>query len=317
MTHRRRTGVVVIGVVVVLMVVVTGLRPHLLGGAAQAAPVPGPPAVGDCVLDPLPGSPQNTAVTAASGGAVPVYPQQLIRPCTAARYGEIVFVIAAPKPAVVEGEASGRFLADPNMDSCFQAAMRYLGIPTQPMVGTWQTFLQITVALSRPSPRQQADGQRWAACIVGLQAPGGSPNSADDQQYGSSIRDALHTGRERNQLAECGPTLDWNADLVAGNCGHPHSVEILAFADSGDHRVNRTQFELTCQQLVRRLTAMPDPTAGGALSIQIHVQDMNNTASTTTEIPAHSTLLCGVVASGTRKLGGSLVALGRQPIPWA
>ena len=61
---------------------------------------------------------------------------------------------------------------------------------------------------------------------------------------------------------------------------------------------------------------MPDPTAGGALSIQIHVQDDSGTAITPPQVPAHSNLACGVTTTGSRKLDGSLLTLGRQSIPW-
>ena len=321
MTHRQR-GLVVIGVAVVLVAVVAGLRPHLVTGSAQAVPVPGPPAVGDCVLDPL-GPPAEFNVIAASGGTVPVYPAQQIRPCTGTRYGEIAAVIPAPKPTVVKlGETGGRYLDDPNQDSCFPAVMQYVGMTTQPILRFWQTFLQITIALSRPFPRQQAAGQRWAACIVTLSPSDPSPATATapaqaGPRYGSSIRDALHTGRQRDQLSNCSPALDWVGDLAIDGCRQPHALEILAFGDSGDHPVARVQIEVTCRQLVRHLTAMPDPTAAGALSIQIHVEDSSSIAITTPQVPAHSYLACGITTTGSRKLRGSLLALGRQPVPWA
>ncbi len=62
---------------------------------------------------------------------------------------------------------------------------------------------------------------------------------------------------------------------------------------------------------------MPDPTAAGALSIQIHVEDGSSAAITTPQVPAHAGLACGIATTGERKLRGSLLALGRQPIPWA
>ncbi len=101
-------GLVVIGVAVTLVAVVAGLRPHLVPGAGRAAPVPGPPAVGDCVLDPLPGPPPGITVTATSGGTVPVYPAQHIQRCSGIRYGEIVSVIAPPSRTVVKDDGAGR-----------------------------------------------------------------------------------------------------------------------------------------------------------------------------------------------------------------
>jgi len=309
---------VVIGVAVFLVVVVAGLRPDLVTGAAQAAPVPGPPVVGDCVLDPVPGPPMRALVTDASGGTVPVYPAQQIRPCTGTRYGEIAAVIAIPKPTVVQG-GGGRYLDDPNQTSCAFAAAPYVGARTQPIQGFWQTYLQITSGLSRPSALQQAAGQRWAACIVTLPPSDPAPATATapapaGSRYGSSIRNALHTGQQRDQLSSC-PALDVRAN---GGCWQPHAVEILAGGDSGAHPVARVQIEETCRQLVRQLTAMPDPTAAGALSIQTYVEGNSSSAAITTpQVPAHSGLTCGVTTTGSRKLRGSLLALGRQPIPWA
>lgn len=91
----------------------------------------------------------------------------------------------------------------------------------------------------------------------------------------------------------------------------------MAFGDSGDHPVTRAQLELTCRQLVRRQTAMVDPTAAGALSIQTYVWGMSSVPVTTAQVPAHAAIDCGVTTTGARKLRGSLLALGRQPIPWA
>ncbi len=312
---RRQRGLVVIGVAVVLVAVVAGLRPHLVTGAAQAAPVPGPPAVGDCVLDPVPGPPEDVNVNNTDyDGTVPVYPAQRIRSCTAARYGEITAVIRAPKPTVFKGEIGARYLDDPNQDICFPAAAQYVGMTTRPIQGFWQTSLQINSALSRPSRRQQAAGQRWAACIVTLSQ---SDPMSPTPRYGSSIRDALRTGEQRDQLGNCTAALTWNGDLAIDGCRQPHALEILASGDSGDHPVTRVQIEATCQQLVRQLTAIPDPTAAGALSIQIHIEDNSIAAITTSPVSAHSSLVCGIATTGNRKLRGSLLALGRQPIPWA
>jgi len=312
--HRRRVGLVVIGLAVLLVAVVAGLRPQLVTGAAQSTPIQRPPGVGDCVVNPLPAPKLGVvAVTADSGGTVPVYPAQQIQPCTGARYGEITAVIAAPKPTVVTGDdADGRFLNDPNESNCFVAAQQYLGMTTPPTKSFWQgRILQFSVALSRPSPGQQAAGQRWAACIVTLPPP--DPASAPSR-YGNSIRNAVHTGRYRDQLGSCIPNFDWDGGLAM--CSQPHVLELMGWGDSGDHLVAGVQVERSCQQLVHQLTAMPDPTAGGDLSIQIGVKEGNRVAIRPSQVPAHSRISCGVTTSGDRKLRGSLLALGQQPIPW-
>lgn len=313
--HRQRVGLVIIGVVVALVLVVAGLHPHLVTGAAQATPVPGPPAVGDCVVDPVPDPNRGVLapVTADSRGTVPVYPAQQIRPCPGARYGEITAVIAIPKPTVVSGDdADGRYLDDPNRSSCFVAAQQYLGTTTEPNQRFWQgTDLQFTLALSRPSPRQQAAGQRWAACIVTLPT---SAQAAAAPQYSNSIRDAVHTGRYRDQLGTCIPDVDFAGGYII--CSQPHALEVTGLSDSGDLAVTRDQVQHSCLQLVSQVTAMPDPTANGALSIQIGVTDNNGTPVRSSEVPAHSAVSCGIATTGNRTLRGSLLALGRHPIPW-
>ena len=313
--HRQRVGLIVICSAVLLVAVITGLRPDRVAGVAQATAVAGPPAVGECVVDPLP-KPQlgvTAPVLANSGGTVPVYPAQQIQPCTGARYGEITAVIAAPKPTVVTGDdTDGRFLNDPNEGSCSEPAQRYLGTTTEPTQSFWQgRILQFSVALSRPSTRQEAAGQRWAACIVTLPA---SDQVSAPPRYGSSLRDAVHTGRYRDQLGDCISNFDWDGGLIS--CTQLHLLEVMGWGDSGDHPVTGAQLESSCQQLVRQLTAMPDPTAGGALSIQIGAKEGNRIAIRPSQVPAHSAVSCGVTTAN-RELRGSLLGLGRQPIPWA
>lgn len=261
-------------------------------------------------------------MTATSGGTVPVYPTQQILPCTETRFGEITFVIGTPKLAVVKGDADNRYLDDPNEHICFRAAWQYVGLSAEPILGLWQPAIQYTVALSRPSIRQRAAGQHWAACIVTLRPPDSrstpTAKTPATPHYGTSIRDALNTGQQRNHLSTCIPAPDWNGDVNADACEAPHALEIMAFGESGDHPVIRTHLELTCQQLVRRLTGMADPLAAGALSIQMYVRGINTSGPITTpQVPAHSGISCGVTTTGNRKLRGSLLALGRQPVPWA
>lgn len=275
MKHRQRVGLVVIGMALVLVAAVTGLRPNLVSGAGQAGPIPGPPVVGDCVLYPLPDSALvASTATASPGGTVPVYPAQEIQPCTAARYGEIVSVIANPKPTV-----KGDYANDPNAASCLLAANQYVGMmTTKPILGFWQASLLGTVALFGPSLRQKTVGQHWAACIVSLPPP--TPTLTDPapppEQYDSFIHNALHTGQQRDQLGICPPAgNEFDGGLDTGGCRRPHAFERLGSGVTGDRPVSREQLQLTCQQLVRQLTAMPDPTAAGALSIQINIQVMN------------------------------------------
>ena len=312
-----------ISLVLVLVVVVNATRPHLITGAGQAAPIPDPPAVGDCVLDPVADkSPMGTTITASSGGTVPVYTAQQTKRCTGARYGEVTAVISTPKPAVVRGDdTTGRYLDDPNYDACLVTSIQYQGITIQPIQRFWQAHLQTSFTLSAPSPRQKAAGQHWAACIVAVRSPGSvlKPTSQISfaPRYDGSLRNALQTGQQLDRLGNCMPTVDWDGQIMVDGCSQPHALEILAYGNSGDGPVSRTQLELTCRQAIRHLTAMPDPTAAGALRIQLHVEDNASASIISPQVPAHSNLECGITTADTRKLHGSLIALRQRRIPWA
>jgi hypothetical protein len=82
---------VIIGLAVSVVAVVAGLRPHLVSGDAAATLIPEPPAVGDCVVGPVPDPNRGVyaPVTADSGGIVPLYPAQQIRLCPEARSGVV------------------------------------------------------------------------------------------------------------------------------------------------------------------------------------------------------------------------------------
>ena len=201
-------------------------------------------------------------ITATSGGTVPVYPAQRIGPCTAARYGEITAVISAPKPTVVKGDANSYYLDDPNQDSCVPPTVRYVGMTMQPIHRFWQTGLHVNIALSRPSRRQQAAGKRWAACIVTLQLPQPAAATATAPavtapQYGGSIRDALHTGQQRDQLGSCVPDLGWNSP------GLPQLHQLHRPIAPGSRRVQAYTFE--CNEPAKRVAvAMANHVPDGA-----------------------------------------------------
>ena len=314
MAPRQRAGLIVISVVLVLVGVIAGHRMQLVAGSAQAAPVPQPPAVGDCVVDPIP---VGVVLTAGSGGTVPSYPAQHIEPCNGLRYGDVAAVIPSPAPTVAAPRSDGStLLTDPNLDGCLPSAQRFLGIVTAtPAFGYWFPSLRTTLSLAGPSARQRAAGQHWAACVVAPSFTDGSgvPSS---RRYGGSIHHALHTGVLRDQLGNCASSIDWLGGGF-GDCARPHLLELLAYGRSGARPVDRSQVASTCRQLVGRFTGMPDLTAGGALSVLIHAHDDDLIAITTAKIPPNANLACGIASTGTRILGGSLIALGRQPVPWA
>lgn len=318
MVHRW-SGLALLGVVAVLVAVLANVRPQLRAGSPQAVPVPGPPAIGDCVMDPFPGeSVLPVPDPATAGGTVPIYPAQTIQPCAGARYGEVVAVFPHPLPYVVKGDDStGRYVQDPNVDKCSPLLSAYLGMVEETISGFWAPDLSINGGLSRPSIRQMTAGQRWAACVISVQPPDASADPLTWPRYGASLRNALETGAERNLLGRCPALVDWTAQPATGSCASPHVLELLAYAGSGNRSMDRAQVDLSCRQFANQLTGIPDPTAAGALDVQVHVEDGDNAVITGPQIPPASFVQCGVVVLDGRKLAGSLLGLGRAPLPWA
>lgn len=314
---QRRLGLLVIGLVAMVVTVVANLRPTSIDGSARSAPVPPMPTVGDCVLDPVSlsslTSARNAAVAPSFGRS---YPRQQIAPCTGARYGEVVTVIRAPRAPVMAGDASNRYVEDPNMDSCYRSTPRYLGLSAGPVSTYWEPFLRSTSAISAPSIRQQAAGQQWVACVMSLAPTDGATGQVLRRTYTSTLRDAVHTGASRDALGSCLEFADRELD-VGSDCARPHALELFAFGSTGASAVDRTELQATCLQLVRQVTAMPDPTAAGALRLDMYVGQASAADDAEPAVPADSALQCGIVAVGQRALTGSLIALGSQPIPWA
>jgi hypothetical protein len=170
-----------------------------------------------------------------------------------------------------------------------------------------------------PTARQQAAGQHWAACTVSPQPPGPwvDPELPPAPRFSGSLRDALHTGIERDQLGYCSVAADLLSGGGPSSCRQPHASEVLGWGETGERAGSRRSFQLSCAQVVAQLTGLPDPTAGGQLLPVMTAMDDSSTALRDPEIPAHSYLVCAVATKNGRKLAGSLLALGRSPIPWA
>ncbi|MET3806326.1 hypothetical protein ABIB25_003336 [Nakamurella sp. UYEF19] len=312
----RRLGLLVMAVALLAVLVMSGLRPHLVTGTAQATPIPGPPGVGDCVTDPVK---RPTVAAGGSASLIQVYPRQKIGPCNGLRYGEITRVISDPSPVVVEGTATYQSISDPNINVCYDSNSAYLGQATQPIFGLWSPTGTAVAwpALSRPSPRQEAAGQHWLACVVSVLPNVIASTNSDAAPYTESLRHALQNGHNRNLIGYCIKTAAWDQGSESGACGLPHVLEIFAGGFTGQHSATRAELEASCLRVVRELTGIADPTADGGLSVQLYAATSDSAQVSGAQIPAEASLQCGVVTTGGRQLKGSLLALGTLPIPWA
>lgn len=325
---RRSTGLLLIGLVLFSAAVIPNSSSRAVTGTAQAAPVPGPPAVGDCVTDPIDPGWNHPGVPPVAPGITTgtyTYPEVGIRQCQSSRYGEITALIGNPVRALFTptsgGPTSSTAVADSNLDTCQAAAFHYVGIATTgkkvaPLVAGWYPQLLISTAVSTPSIRQEAAGQHWLACIVYLLGRYDSRPVADQERYDRSIRGALFTGQERDRTGMCVPGDDLSggaSGLV--RCGNDHRGEIFGLGSTDDHPMARSELQRSCRRVVARLTNIPDIAAAG-LTVQMVPTDTDQVAVDGAVIPAHTNLGCGVTTVGHRILTGSLLDIGSRPIPW-
>ncbi len=300
--ERRQLGVLFLAAAVLAVWVFAGLQPRRVAGSPRALSVPGPPTVGDCVPDP---------VNPALWGTVPYdYPQLQFEACDGFRYGEVVAVLANPaKPPASTGNGNGVSVSDPNPTTCLEAGSLYVG--AVPLFLHWAPRIYSFSAPFSPSPLQQAVGQHWVACAGFIPA-----NDAQTAvvHYAGSLRDAMSTGNERDILGFCGSGDDWTTGYVL--CSSPHDFQVLASGRAAGGDVARDELQRTCVQSAQRLTALPDATDAGALAVEVQSIDNTGASVDTRAGPAEATLGCGINTVDSRRLVGSLVALGDLAIPW-
>ncbi len=313
--ERRAVGVAVLTVALLLAVVVPNLRPRVVPGAAQAEPVPGPPAVGDCVTETFDPSTADRTWPLPKHGH-----DKATAKCAGARYGEVVAVIANPLPFDEQARQDATQATPvPDQATCVAAIIRYVGFPAdkggtlKPMSTYWYPSLMLGLATSSPSPTQQTAGQHWLACIANLQNL--PETEATVPRYEGSLKDALLTGRPRNVLTTCNWGPAGGQNNPDGRCVKPHTGETLASGKLDGHPVARAALEASCRKLVGQLTGIAGLSAVKELHIAMAAVDPNGAELKADVIPGLAFLSCGVTS--TRPLKGSLLGIGATPIPWA
>ncbi len=296
-------GALVLAAAVLLAVVVTAaFKSGRMAGSPQPISVPGPPAVGDCVPHPVDMSTLDDQSAS---------PSLQFETCDGMRYGEVVGILSNPgQPAPARETDSGGWVLDPNTRACFDKEDQY--VAGEMLFHYWSPRIFAFTAPVGPSKRQRSVGQHWLACTMF------SPSTADQSavaRYHGSLRNAFVTGNERDMLGFCGSGDDWTKRYV--DCASPHDFQVLASGVVGGGAISRAELQRTCVQVARRLSGRPDVTAAGALAVA--VQDIRGTgasfSSDGVQVPAK--VGCGFTTAGPRQLGGSLVAVGKHPIPWS
>ena len=313
-TRQRLIGLLILAVVAVAALVAAELLHPPVTGDASRAPIPGPPAVGDCLLDPA----VITAQSLIVAGSKPSWLRT--GPCQGQRFGEVTAVLSdkdlPPSPASSSStngnNSNGVTVPDPYRDLCRIAVTAWIGLPTPdtPIVDRWLPDPAVGVVLSGPNPIQRAAGQDWTACIIAVNKwqtsiPDAAVNGTSGRataSYDSTTRAMFNPGPPLPAFAYCVPNRD-NPEPVP--CTTAHTVEVIG-TETTNHPATAAD-RRGCHTLTQQLTAMPDPTAAGKLTIST-TDDQAPTG------PRHF-LTCLISTTGQHQLTGPLLGLKNRPIP--
>ncbi len=307
---------------VLLVLLAAAVAPNVLGkrlpGAAAIGPIPGPPAVGDCLLQP----------THDDGWRIvdqkPVYTSLELGPCDGSRYGEVAAVIAGGvdagtvKSAGPGGDVS---IVDPNQNACEQAVAGYVGAPssTAPNVANqWTLAFGFGSGAAAPDDLQIRFGQKWLACLVFATGDTTTDTDAQTVAYSGTVRDSFSTGRLPSVLGSC---LSTAVSVRPMPCRQPHGAELFGSISTNPAGTTAALLAANCRAVVGKYTGMVDPTAGGRLSMQVrgtHVIREKVFQGLGPPGDATGFATCVVTTTSTaRHLTGPLLGLGSGPVPLA
>jgi hypothetical protein len=314
---RRAVGVLVL-VVAVIAALVGNARTKQVGGVAHRGPIPGPPQVGECVLD----APGRSALESLAGASVDQgseadYPSFRLGACAPQRFGEVAGVLpdGLDRPAN-HGDPWGD--PDSPQRSCSDMVDDYIASNTHPGEGLdWWPAPSTWPIVIAPDAVQRVDGQRWLACAVSGFDPVGGNGDGIGIAYTGSVRGMMRTLRFPPELAQC---LD-NQPSASGSrlveCHQPHRAELLAVTFSSDpHSVDADALADRCVQLARSMTGLVDPTAGGRLQVRTIAAALPPDPAAADAAGANPMQWsCTVEPLGGRVLVGPLLGLDGAPVP--
>ncbi len=291
-------------VVAVLIAIAGSARTKNIGGKPVPGPVPDPPRVGDCLLEP--GAPNPFADSAD-------FASLRTGPCDGARFGEVAAVLtdglraAARRPGTGDGTPVAR---------CAGASDDYLGVAAGTGDPDWHPEFWIGTQVIEPTLRQQAAGQTWLACLV-TAPPGPGPGT-----YRVSLRGAVRDNSYPSEFATCVPSMPNDPGRrTYQRCDLPHRAEVLGSTVVPLSVVDTARVRDSCHTLAATLIGRSDPTAGGRLVLDIaiaHTADMiwiaDGDATLTDAQPAVEAL-CVAEPAGTGRLTGPLLGLGNTQLP--
>jgi hypothetical protein len=302
-SDRRWLGVAILVGLVALTIAVAADRSPVVAGQAVAAPVPGPPQAGDCLLeDPFGGT--DTYIV----GSSPL-PSLRTAGCRGDRHGEVVSVGTGTGPDVDGVDAA--------FQQCWDSAAAYLGLP-EPATSGWSHFpmLAMGAVVIGPDDRQRAAGQDWSACVVHL-SPLPWPGSIRSVDH--SLRDAWDRAEDGGLFAICRPGTS-PSEFVS--CHQPHAFEMVS-SWPGDPVVSDESNRESCRRDAAEWLGAPAALDRGELTTKVQYfrwvagfADVQIVGPEQVSDDGETGVECVLTpADRSRLLIGPLRGLGTAPVP--
>ena len=317
MATSRAAGVGVLAGAVLLLAVLAGQAPRTVGGTAVAAPVPGEPGVGQCLVEQA----SSDAVLSDDQGLRS--PGRELRDCrTEAEPGVVGSTVVVGEVAAVLTERSGR-----PRDACAVGASIFVGGSGVVLAGAWTVAGGPAVLITGPDRRQWADGQRWQACVVvpsRWTADGVfDPTRGIGPVLRESARGRWSDPTYRDRLGDCFAVYSGAvAELLSpAFCGQGHELERLGLSDGVVDPRSAAVLRQTCRELAVARTTAADPTYDGQLRVAVVVTGPDGSSREIDdgdELPAEATADCVIrPADPSMLLTGTVIGLGAAPVPLA
>jgi len=294
---------VVITAVLLVAAVVPKIPDRTLAGSGGMAPSPGPPLMGECVLQPMGGTESMSgAQPILTAGSWVAYSTAPAVPCSGGRYGEVAYVIPGEQAKVLASKDESGGAIDLR---CADEMKRYVGLGQSgelPVSQHWTPAANVSFFVAGPSQLQASVGQNWVACIAAIYGPDGQSIHSD-----RSLKNIFAAGHLTSALSVCAQTTDPTVSAV-GACSQPHDEEMLA--NSTGPLPSLAALTSSCLALAKAFTGMPDPTAAGQLKVYV-TNPLKNAAD------AGAVPQCVVASTNIHhKLVGPLIGLGTKPVRW-
>ena len=284
------------------VLVVANVGGRRVAGDAAREPIPGPPRVGDCLVEP-PGGEQSAMLFSGA-------PVQHVRtgPCGSVNYGEVVLV-AEPSGGFPLRTVGALVSIEPR--ECSPYAREYLrhtvGAPELASSGRpWRPLATRRLGVIGPDRDQFADGQVWLACVA---YPRTSP-------YAGSVRARGDGPTDTGAASAFSTCQSWSLTQERADvpCGQPHISESFGILGvDGAGGPPSPDLVASCGLLITALTGMADPTAGGALTVTVDEPQAPTWTQSTESYRRRFT--CRVEAAGHQPLTRSLLGWENRALP--